>query len=171
MAFAKSITVKESITEIKGLQKKGKPLFIPRLRMLLVIKKSEFALSKNALAEQVGVNHNSIQKWRKLYEQGGIEALLSHKATASRPSVFTPEDKKKIEAKLKDPNNGLQGYKELHHWVKDHLKKEVKYNTLMVYCRNQFGTKIKVARKSHIKKDDNAVEVFKKTLVAFAEKR
>ncbi|NQX99662.1 MAG: hypothetical protein HRT70_00730 [Flavobacteriaceae bacterium] len=61
--------------------------------------------------------------------------------------------------------SGIRGYKELLIWVEQQLGKTVKYNSLMVFCRNQFGTKIKVARKSHIKKDDKAVEAFKKTLV------
>lgn len=164
MALPKQVTVKESIKRLKQLQKNSKPLFIPRLRMLQVIKESDISLSKQVLANLVGVNHNSIQKWRSMYIEGGLEGLLAHKTTASAPSMFTKAEREKIYNKLSDPKGGIRGYKELLVWVEQELGKTVKYNSLMVFCRNQFGTKIKVARKSHVKKDDKAVETFKKTL-------
>lgn len=170
MAFAKNITVKENSTELKHLLKKSKPLFVPRIRMLMEIKKNEKALSKNTLAEKVGVNHNSIQRWRKNYEKGGLDGLLSHKANASRPSVFSKEEHEAIGKKLNDPKNGLQGYRELQEWVEKSFDKSFKYNTLMKYCVSNFGSKIKVARKSNVKKDEKAVSAFKKTLVTNAEK-
>ena len=40
MSLPKSIQVKESLKRLKHLQKTSKPLFIPRLRMLQVIKES-----------------------------------------------------------------------------------------------------------------------------------
>ena len=169
MALPKEVIVKQTIKELNRLQKTSKPLFIPRLRMLHVIKQSDKALSKNALSKLVGVNHNSIQKWRKMYLEGGLEGLLSHKTTASAPFMFTAQEREKIYNKLKDPKGGIRGYKELLLWVEQELGKKVKYNSLLVFCRNQFGTKIKVARKSHIKKEDKAVEAFKKTLVISAK--
>ena len=83
--------------------------------------------------------------------------------------MFTKEEREKIYKKLSDLKGGIRGYKELLFWVEEELGKTVKYNSLMVFCRNQFGTKIKVARKSHIKKDHKAVETFKKTLVISAK--
>lgn len=170
MALPKQVIVKESVKELNQLLKACKPLFVPRLRMLQVMKQSEVCLSKNALAELVGANHNSIQKWRQMYLKGGLEGLLAHKTTASPPFMFTKEEQERIYKKLADPKGGIRGYKELLAWVEEELGKKVKYNSLMVFCRNQFGTKIKVARKSHIKKDDKAVATFKKTLVVSAKK-
>lgn len=162
MALPKEVIVIESITELKQLLKKSKPLFQPRIRMLLFIKNSNKPLSKKELSMLVCCSATSIQTWRSLYLQGGISKLLSHRTTASRPSIFTPEQHIMLKEKLHDPKNGLQGYKELHRWVTTHIKPDVKENSLMVYCRQKFGTKIKVARKSHIKKDEKAVETLKK---------
>jgi hypothetical protein len=50
------------------------------------------------------------------------------------------------------------------------LNLEVEYSTLVKYAFRHFGTKIKVARKSHVKKDEDSVATFKKTLVVSAEK-
>ncbi len=67
--------------------------------------------------------------------------------------------------KLKDPKNGIRGYTELLEWVRKELFKDMKYITLVKYTQRHFGSKIKVARKSHVKKDEEAVAAFKKTSV------
>ena len=73
MAKPLSITVKETIEELKKLLKRSSPHLSPRIKMLMVIKRSASLLSKNDLANEVGVNHNSIQKWRRNYLKGGIK--------------------------------------------------------------------------------------------------
>ena len=165
MALSKEVVVKESVIKIKQLLKSSKPLFHARLRMLLTIKKSEKALSKKELSDLIHCSATSIQTWRSAYLKEGLEGLLSHSTNASRPSIFTAEEHTQLETVLLNPDNGFQGYKELHHWVIKHIKSGIKPNSLMVYCRQKFGTKIKVARKSHVRKDLKAAETFKKTLV------
>lgn len=170
MALPKEIRVKETVKELRGLIKKSKALFRPRLRMLIEIKKNNGPLSKIALADKVGANPNSIQTWRKNYEKGGLETMLSHKMNASRPSVFSKEEHDAMDAKLKDPENGLCGYKELQEWLEGEFGTKHKYNTLFKYCVANFGTKIKVARKSHVNKDGEKVLALKKTLAVSAGK-
>ncbi len=77
--------------------------------------------------------------------------------------MFTEAEHKQIEKKVSDATNGLRGYKELLEWVNNEFSKEIKYITLLKYTERHFGTKIKVARKSHIKKDQELVDSFKKT--------
>jgi len=164
MASAKIIKVKESDKELKAVLKKASTLILPRLRMLIELKNhEESGISKRDLATLIGVNHNSIQTWRTMYEQGGLTYLRSHRKTGFRPSVFTKDEHNAIEAKLKDPMNGLRGYTELLTWIEQEFGKGVKYNTLLKYCIRRFGSSVKVARKSHVNKDEQAVEAFKKT--------
>lgn len=165
MAAPKIIKVKESNAELKAFLKKSSNLIVPRLRMLIELKNhEETGISKRDLSVLVGVNHNSIQTWRTMYEQGGLTYLCSHRKTGFRPSVFTKDEHNAIEAKLKDPMNGLRGYTELLNWIEQEFGKGVKYNTLLKYCIRKFGSRVKVARKSHVNKDDQVVEAFKKTL-------
>ena len=77
---------------------------------------------------------------------------------------------KQIEKLLNNPKNGIRGYVELLEWVRKELSKDMKYITLLKYTQRHFGSKIKVARKSHVKKDDFLVETFKKTSVKNAKK-
>ena len=67
-----------------------------------------------------------------------------------------------LEAKLNNPQNGLQGYVELKDWIEKETGKTFNYNTLLYYCIRNFKSSVKVTRKSHVKKDENQVIAFKK---------
>jgi hypothetical protein len=110
-----------------------------------------------------GLNHNSVQAYRTSYLKGGLKLLIQYEKKAGRSALISKEEHKKLEAKLKDPKNGLRGYTELQTWVETEFKKTIRYNTLLKYSIRHFQTKVKVARKSHVKKDVEAVEVFKKS--------
>lgn len=164
MAAPKNITVVESLEELRRVLKNVSPFIAPRIKMLIEMKKhQECGISKRLLAEQIGVNHNSVQSWRTMYAQGGLSRLCSHNKKGFRPSVFTKEEHSLIQAKLNDPQNGLRGYTELLDWIEQEFLKEIKYNTMLKYCMRNFGSSVKVARKSHVKKDEQAVDTFKKT--------
>lgn len=171
MALPLEITVKETIKELRYLQRKNGELIGKRLLMLIEIKKhEETGISKRELSRITGINHNSIVKWRRQYKNQGISPLLKHgRIGGFKTSVISPEEHLLLERKLKDPKNGIRGYVELLQWVNKELSKDLKYITLLKYVERHFGTKIKVARKSHVKKDDLLVEDFKKSLVKNAK--
>lgn len=172
MANPKIIHVKESSKELKHLQKNQPLTIIKRLNMLLELRKHESTgISKRQLASLVGVDPNSIQSWRTIYQTKGINGILSHGRIGFKPSIITKEEHKKIEHKLNQPKDALKGYKELMRWIKEELGKEIKYTTLVEYSKRHFGSKIKVARKTHVRKDEAAVETFKKTSVKSSRKR
>lgn len=172
MALPKHITVEEDVHTLKLHAKKGNGLIKKRMRLLIELKKPGATdQSKRALATKLGLNHNSVTKWRKMYEEEGIESLLKDGRTGGfKPSVVTKEEHEKIKAILNDQSNGIVGYAELLKWVQKELHKEMKYITLLKYVQRHFGAKIKTARKSHVKKDEQAVEAFKKTSVKNAKK-
>jgi transposase len=171
MSSPKQIVVKETLAQLRKHQRAAITMIANRIRVIIEFKKHEqTGISKRVVADIVGVNHNSVQTWRRLYEQGGIEAVLSYEKREGRPSSFTREEHEKMEMKLKDPKNGLRGYVELVDWAEQEFKKTFKYNTVLKYSMRHFGSKIKVARKSHVKKDDDAVSTFKKTSVKAASK-
>lgn len=164
-------TIKESIPELKKLIKMHDQFLSQRLKVLLECKKHEqTGISKRELAKNTGYNHNSVQKWRNLYIEGGLTALLSHNKIGFKPSSFSEDEYSQLKDKLNDTKNGLVGYKELQKWLETEMNKVMNYKTIYSFVRSHFGTKIKVARKSHVKKDAKAVEAFKKTSVKFVPK-
>jgi transposase len=171
MSKATIIHIKESSKELKQLQKNQPLTIIKRLNMLLELKKNGInGLSKRQLAKLIGVDPNSIQKWRTIYVNAGIKGIISHGRIGFKPSLITKEEHKKIEHKLNQPKNALRGYKELMQWIKDEFGKEIKYTTVVEYSKRHFGSKIKVARKSHLLKDELALTAFKKTSVKSSKK-
>ncbi len=129
MSFALYIPVQKSLTDLRKELKSGTPMIQPRIKMLMEMKKAgENGISKRDLMENVGVCSQSIHNWRTAYKQGGMKALLSNgrKGNSGKPSVFTEEEHKQIEKKLRDPKNGLAGYVELQQWIEQVFKKEVK---------------------------------------------
>lgn len=171
MAAAIFIPVTESISELKKLMKDSIPMISTRIRVILEMKRAgNQAISKRTLAEKSGVDPNSVQKWRKMYEKGGVKLVCTHNKTGFKPSKITNDEHKAIEKVLKNPRNGLQGYKELMEWVEVEFGKEIKYNTLLKYCLRHFNTKVKVGRKSHFLKSEQAVDLFKKTSIKSVDK-
>jgi transposase len=171
MANPKSILIKESLKELRKMQLKHGELIGKRLLILIELKKHEkTGISKRNVAENTGVNHNSVVKWRNVYINSGIAPFLVHgRAGGNKPSIFTKKEHKQLENKLGDPKNGIRGYTELLAWVSTTLKKDVLYISLLKYCERHLKAKIKVARKSHVKKDEQAADNFKKTSVGFAK--
>jgi transposase len=171
MSKAKIIHIKESSKELKKLQKQQPLLIIKRLNMLIELKKNGAnGLSKRQLAKLIGVDPNSIQKWRTIYLNEGIKGIVSHGRIGFKPSLINKQEHKKIEHKLNQPKNALRGYKELMQWIKDEFGKELKYTTVVEYSKRHFGSKIKVARKSHVLKDEEAETAFKKTSAKSSKK-
>jgi hypothetical protein len=172
MAFAKQVIIKEDLNTLKIHAKSGNELIKKRMRLLIELKKGKSGpQSKLVLADKLGVNHNSIVKWRNLYLLGGIEALLQDgRKGGYKPSVVNKKEHEQLKTLLSDKHNQIVGYTELLNWVNKELKKDMKYITLVKYVERHFGTKIKVARKSNIKKDLEAVNTFKKTSLKNAKK-
>jgi transposase len=166
MAKPIQLSIKESIKELRVIQREQGELLSKRIKVLIELKRHEKSgISKRNLSDITGVNHNSITKWRKMYIAGGVPSLLVHGRVGFKKSVINTSEHKAIEAILNNPKNGLRGYIELQDWVNKKFNKDYKYITIVKYAQRHFGSKIKVARKSHIKKDQEKVESLKKTSV------
>jgi transposase len=164
MPVVKQLVVKESIKELKAYQKGASITVSKRLLLLITIKQNKVqSTSKRVLSKALGIDANSVTNWKKLYELKGITGIIDDGRIGFKPSIITKAEHAALEKKLKDPKNGIRGYNELQQWVKTELSKDIKYITLVKYAERNFGTKIKVARKSHAKKDDELVNTFKKT--------
>jgi len=171
MSAPKLFAIKETESEIKKLIKSSTQMLSKRLQALLVFKRFEkIGISKRQVAEQIGVNHNSVQTWRSAYILGGIEQLKAHANVGYKPNSINSVQEKALEEKLNDPNNGIVGFVELLDWFNKSFNTDIPYKTFHGFVVRKFKDKIKVARKIHVKKDVEAVESFKKTSIKSATK-
>jgi transposase len=170
MSSPKIFSIQETLPELTKVQKSSNLMIGKRVQALIVFKKHEVTgISKREVAKSIGVNHNSVQNWRNLYIYGGLESLINHSKTGFKPSIISPEQEEELKVKLHNPENGIIGYVELLAWYDERFKTKTNYSTLKNFVQRKFKTKIKTARKSHVKKDPEAVATFKKTLVKNAK--
>ena len=164
MSLPKIFKIKESESELKKLMKSSTSMIAKRLQALLVFKRHQATgISKRLVADEIGVNHNSVQTWRSQYIEGGIKLLLSHSNIGYKPSKINDEQEQALKKQLNDPHNGMVGFVELLDWFNKTFQTDLNYKTFHGFVVRKFNAKIKVARKAHIKKDVQAVEAFKKT--------
>ena len=85
-----TIVVKESIKELKGLQKQ-QPYNYNRLQMLILIKENVI-VSKDGLATALSVSNKSVHVWRTRYNEGGLETPERDRANNIMAPSLGPND-------------------------------------------------------------------------------
>lgn len=163
MKNAIDLPILESLSELKNLRLKQPTLSKQkRIDCLIHIKTSKFR-TRQKLATHLGIHIRTQERWLTKYRDGGISSLLSDLSKA-RPSKFiTPEIHDALKSKLSSSNLPLLGYWEAQQWVEKEFGVQIKYHWLRKYLITHFGTKLKSPRKSHYKKDEQAIEAFFKT--------
>ena len=158
-----TITIKESLSTLKKLRKKEKNRK-KNLRLLSLILTKEKRFSRRVdLAEHLGVNIDTLNKWTKKYKESGLEGLITLNCGGKRREVVPKSIHKAIENKLNDSKAPLQGYTDAVSWIEQEFGYQIKYHTVRAFMVRNFGSKLKTPRKSHYKKDEVAFETFKKT--------
>lgn len=131
---------------------------------MIIFKQHEVqGISITDVARRIGADNSSVKRWRKTYLTIGIAPLLVHKKVGNRPSSIKPEQEMELRKKLNDPVNGIRGFTELTAWFNERFDADIKYKTLNGYVKRKYGALCKTARKSHVRKDADALEAFKKT--------
>ena len=154
--------LKESISELRVLLKKEKKHRIEKRLHFLILKDENKYATREDLASYLNIAESTLRSWSKTYIESGLEGLLKISSGGANHKKIDSDLHKALEQKLHDSSNPFLGYKDAVKWVKKHKNIGVEYNTLRTYMKLHFGTKLKVPRKSHYKKDEQAIEVFKK---------
>ena len=153
------IPVSEDILFLKRAIKVGSSSFRCRIKMLLLIHSGVH--NNTSLAHKAGSGVRSIVRWKQIYLLGGYEALIADNRGGDRKSNIDSATKQRIKEKLSEAQCAFTSYKQAQEWISEELQIDKQYHAVYQYLRRNFGTKLKVGRKSHIKKDESAVAVFK----------
>lgn len=163
MATARKFPIEESVSELIFLRKKQTLYRIEkRIIWLLELQKDHFK-TRDALATYLGINSRTQERWIKRYISGGIEELLTDKPKKITSRIITPEIHKGLSKRVNSSEQPFLGYWDAVQWVKDQYNVDVQYHNLRRHLIQHFKTKLKTPRKSHYKKDGNAVDAFLKT--------
>ena len=156
------VSIKESLSELRGLQKK----YVSKYKVLqmLIVLKQRGAMSKDKLASSLGVSDKSVHTWRGLYISGGIEALLVENRGGKKSAAITSSVHEQLAKRLNNPKEGFRSFIEIQEWLLNEFSIEMEYHAVNKYVKRKFGARLKVSRKSHVQKSPAAEAVFKKSV-------
>ncbi|MGL1889948.1 MAG: hypothetical protein OCD76_25775, partial [Reichenbachiella sp.] len=157
------LEIKESLSTLKDLRGKQTSLGKQRrVYALICLKESKFT-TRQELANHLGVNIRSLEKWVFQYKASGLEDLLLNKPRRKGSKIITSQIHQGLEERAKDPANPFKGYWDAQQWANERYNVNISYHWLRKYMIQHFETKVKRPRKSHINKDPLAADAFFKT--------
>ena len=109
------------------------------------------ASSRLALAKLLAVHRHTIQTWLKLYEAGGLGALLTIKKAPGKRPTLTPRVLTHLQERLADVR-GFGSYGEVQAYLARTHKIALAYSTVHKLVRYKLKAKLKAPRRSHPKK-------------------
>jgi len=154
--------VTEEAEALRKLLKSSKDaLQHARLQSLYLYKTGQCRYRKE-IAEKVGYGRNAVGRWLQVYETAGLSAMLSTGASGNPGGVGIPvEVMSALQARLQDPHQGFASYKEVQQWLaQQHV--HLSYQWVYDIVHDKLQARLKVARKSNVKKDKQKEEGFKK---------
>ncbi|MFS4418649.1 winged helix-turn-helix domain-containing protein [Maribacter sp. 2307ULW6-5] len=132
-----------------------------RLNFMIMLKENEIP-SMSGMAGRLGVTLATLDNWSAIYRGSGLKGLLAPETRGKGSKLISGEVHEALRRRVEDPNDGFRGYWDAHQWVQEEFGIRISYNWLREYMREKFKTRLKMPRKSNVKKDEKAVEVFKK---------
>ena len=157
------IEIKEDLAYLKKLRKnENNHRLKTRIQSLILTKENKFPRRLD-LAVHLGIGIASLDRWTRVYKKSGMKSMLTISNGGVRRNSVPEEVHEGLAKKVDDSKNPFLGYWDATMWVKKNYGLEIKYNTLRTYLIRHFKTKLKEPRKSHYKKDEQAIEAFKKT--------
>lgn len=114
------------------------------------------------IGKKLGRTEKTIREWLKAYSENGFSELMEIKSGGNNTRTISDRAIELIEKKVTDSKTTITSYVELQLMIEKELKEKIEYGTLYSHCKRKFQSKLKVARKSHYKKDENAEAFFKK---------
>lgn len=132
-----------------------------RIKALIYIKEGKYAFQSD-IARKLGRTEKTVRGWLQKYAKVGFSGLTTINSGGNNTKVLSDTVKYFIAEKLLDSTTTITSYVELQLLIEQELGELVPYFTLYAHCRRKHKSKLKVARKSHYKKDLKAEELFKK---------
>lgn len=157
--------IRESEYELEQLLKTEKKLRRrERLQMLYFFKTGQAETRKSA-AEMLLVHRTTVSDWLNAYERGGLGRLLHMKTKPNHKLSLPPHVLHTLRRKLRR-RRGFSSYKSIQRWLEKRYSLSIPYSTLHGIVRYGLKAKLKVGRKSHVKKDEKQGIAFKENIPA-----
>ena len=163
MGRIRTTTIKEDLNTLKSLYKKELNSSVRRRIKCLIYTKTNKYSKQSILATHLGVSSATVLRWLKQYREEGLESVITIKPKGYPTSKISKLIHDELAIKLNSSTDPFRGYWDVQIWMNNKFNERFKYNTIRTYLIRHFKTKLKSPRKSHYKKDEQAIEAFFKT--------
>lgn len=143
--------ITESVEDLKALLRTSRQKHQTQRLSVLYLLRSGQAKNRTQVAELLGVHRISVGQWLATYETGGLEKLLKRGYAPGRLPALTEAQRADLRAALQKPE-GFQSYVKIQAYIADTFGVKMKYKAVYALVHGNWGAKLKVPRKSHIKK-------------------
>ena len=112
------------------------------------------------IAEIVRATSGTLCQWIGWFRHGGIEELLGHAngAKGGKAPRFNPQQWERFRAELAKGRGRTA--RDVQHWLREELGLEIARKEVYRHL-GKLGARLKVGRRSHVKKDPVATEAYK----------
>ena len=155
------IEIVESVETLSKLIKQEKnPQKRQRIQALYWIK-TNLVESIGHLSSLSGKHRTTVSRWLSSYRKGGLSKMLDIYKSSGRKTVIPPEIEQILINELNE-KEGFNSYKEIQTWLYTIHNLEVSYKVVHDTVRYRLKAKLKVPRRSNVKKDAKAEAEFQK---------
>lgn len=161
MGRSLKINITETTNELSLMLTRLKTAInLQRVQMLYWLKTGKVSTRKE-LVKLTGKHEATITRWLNLYRKGGVNKLLEVKKVPGKSALISGKSLEALQEKLSEPT-GFNSYGEVQNWLQEQYGVRVAYQTVHKTVKYKLGGKLKTPRPSHIKKDEQAEQHFKK---------
>jgi transposase len=121
-----------------------------RVQALYLIQTQQ-ARTRLQVAHLLGVSRNTVGRWLAAYEAGGVAQLLTIAKAPGKAPLLSPAMQHALQERLAQPQ-GFASYKAIWQWLQHEYGVPIAYKTVHKLVRYRLRAKLKVPRKSHIRK-------------------
>jgi transposase len=150
------IFITETAAELKQLmhtQQKAK--LKERVHALYLLKKGR-AKTLQDLVDFLGRSKSTIESWLTRYRKKGLLGLVAWNYHGGQPPAISEPVLTALREKLSQPQ-GFKSDGEIQQWLNEEYGVEIHYKTVYQTVHYKLKAKLKVARPTHLKRDDTAV--------------
>ncbi|RDC63254.1 helix-turn-helix domain-containing protein [Adhaeribacter pallidiroseus] len=162
MGRVKKIEIQESASALLELMQQEKRALVQARLQALYLYKSGQASDYATISQQVGYERHTIGKWFSQYEQKGLAACQALEMGKHSGSRISGPALAELTEKLNSTTDYFTSYKQIHQWLQEAHGILLSYEHVHRFVRYYLGAKLKVVRKSNLKKDVAYEEKYKK---------
>jgi transposase len=162
MGRVKKIEIKESSTELlKAIRGEKRPIVHARLQALYLYQSGQ-AQDYGSIGQQVGYERHTVGKWFKQYSHQGLSGCQQLEMGKKSGSIISGKALAELKEKLNSATEYFTSYKQIHQWLAQEHHLQLSYEHVHRFVRYKLQAKLKVVRKSNLKKDAVKEEKLKK---------